>query len=157
MRYPPGSERAKRHVKEVQRWRKKNPEKVRAYNRLYASRNRLKLRAKSRRIYRARPEIWLRSDLKKRYNMSLEDFNSLLGAQNGLCAICGHPETSRYRRLSVDHDHNTGKIRGLLCSGCNSGLGRFKDDPARVERALLYLTKHQMRGKDAAPTNNPEG
>jgi hypothetical protein len=59
--------------------------------------------------------------------------------QDGRCAICRKkPQTGR--RLSVDHDHKTGEVRGLLCTLCNQGLGYFKDDPGRLGAALEYLT-----------------
>lgn len=66
-------------------------------------------------------------------------------AQEGRCAVCGTSasETSgKGKRLQVDHCHTSGKIRGLLCDGCNRGLGSFKDDPARLGRAIEYLTNH---------------
>jgi hypothetical protein len=64
-------------------------------------------------------------------------------AQNGLCAICGNPETlivrGKLRRLAVDHDHGTRKIRRLLCLGCNTGLGKFRHDPALLRTAAAYI------------------
>ena len=58
-------------------------------------------------------------------------------AQGGLCAICGRKQPEKW--LAVDHDHETGVIRGLLCSRCNSGLGQFKDNPDRLRLAADYL------------------
>lgn len=61
--------------------------------------------------------------------------------QRGLCAICGTPEPETPKgRLHVDHDHETGRVRGLLCSRCNTGIGQFKDDPVRLQAAITYLT-----------------
>lgn len=71
------------------------------------------------------------------YGLSLEDFTSLAAAQNGRCAICLEVPTGR--GFHVDHCHLTGRIRGLLCRGCNLALGQMKDDPARLMRAADYL------------------
>ncbi len=67
----------------------------------------------------------------------------LFEEQDGVCAICGEPETAVLRgrtlKLSVDHDHETGVIRGLLCHACNLGLGKFKDRVELLEKAIAYL------------------
>jgi Recombination endonuclease VII len=86
---------------------------------------------------------------RKYFGITLSDFNQMLKNQNGVCAICSNPETKkssksdRIRELNVDHDHKTGKTRGLLCSECNSGLGRFKDSIEILGKAINYLKKHQ--------------
>jgi len=92
----------------------------------------------------------LNRNLQYRYNISLEEFNSMVESQGGLCLICGLPETRVTRpkaktpsgyspRLAVDHDHNTGEIRGLLCHKCNVGLGNFQDNPELLLKAYNYL------------------
>lgn len=83
-----------------------------------------------------------------RFNMSLDEYNTLLVLQNGACAICHHvPDigASRYRkgkRLAVDHDHKTMKNRGLLCDKCNRGLGHFNDDPILLQKSIDYLNRY---------------
>lgn len=72
------------------------------------------------------------------YGLSLDDFNQLLQRQNGRCAICDTSE----RKLHVDHDHDTGKVRALLCPPCNRGLGHFRDQHAVVLAAATYLELH---------------
>lgn len=72
-------------------------------------------------------------------HISLEDYNRIFDAQNGCCAICGRHQSELDKRLSVDHDHETGEVRGLLCHGCNLGLGYFKDSPTRLSNASAYL------------------
>lgn len=72
--------------------------------------------------------------LMKAHGLSREQHNELVNRQQGLCAIC-----SRHLKLFVDHDHTTGERRGLLCNNCNSGIGRFKDNPAWLEAAANYL------------------
>lgn len=80
------------------------------------------------------------SDYRRRYGLSLDEYSRLSAAQRGLCAICGStPHEHNSRQLVVDHDHVTGKIRGLLCHKCNSGLGMFKDSPHLLKLALVYL------------------
>lgn len=80
---------------------------------------------------------WI-SHLKRRYGISGEQYLHLLTVQEGRCAICRcYPKT---RQLGVDHDHQTGQIRGLLCKRCNHDLlGSARDDPAILQRALDYL------------------
>lgn len=80
--------------------------------------------------------------LRKKYGISLDDYNRMHEAQNGLCAICGEPEKV-YRgsrpELAVDHCHETGRVRGLLCNACNRGIGNLRDDVGLLRRALAYL------------------
>jgi hypothetical protein len=85
--------------------------------------------------------------LRNTYGISLAQYESMLGAQGGVCAICGMPEGLLGGRrgtatlsLAVDHDHATGHVRGLLCSSCNQGLGMFKHEASLLEAALSYLT-----------------
>lgn len=79
-------------------------------------------------------------DFLRKYNISLEDYDKILESQNGLCAICRGTETRVSKLyLSVDHNHTTGKVRGLLCYNCNVGLGNFKDDKESLMNAIKYL------------------
>ena len=79
-----------------------------------------------------------RSARKRKYGIAAAEYNDLLLKQNGRCAICKRlPYTKK--GLVVDHCHQTGVIRGILCSRCNSALGMLDDDPALLERALEYL------------------
>ena len=74
------------------------------------------------------------------YGITSEQFDELLAVQDGRCAICG--VTPGERAMAIDHDHRTGAVRGLLCGPCNSALGLFGDDRARLEAAVEYLTSH---------------
>lgn len=81
------------------------------------------------------PEKLRDKTLRSRYGISAEDFDTMAEKQGGECAICRDtPE-----KLFVDHCHDTGQVRGLLCNRCNLGLGKFRDDPALLEAALEYL------------------
>lgn len=83
--------------------------------------------------------------LKKAYGITLEEYEELLSKQNGKCAICSVDNNSKYcnkpRAFAVDHCHTTGKIRGLLCSDCNTGIGLFKDNTNLLHFAIKYLNK----------------
>jgi hypothetical protein len=79
--------------------------------------------------------------IKRLYNISIEDYEKLLKTQNYRCAICESKiGNSRSSRLFVDHCHQSLKVRGLLCSSCNHGLGQFKDSPKLLAKAIKYLT-----------------
>jgi hypothetical protein len=78
-----------------------------------------------------------RNSLKRNYGLSLDEYDVLLEAQGGLCAICGVPDEES--KLSVDHCHETNRVRGLLCVTCNFALGHMKDDPDRLIAAAEYL------------------
>jgi hypothetical protein len=86
------------------------------------------------------------SDLKKSYGVDIDWFNLQFDLQNGVCLICKQPETTiikgRTISLSVDHCHDTGKVRGLLCKPCNQGIGIFKHDLTLLQSAIDYLKKH---------------
>lgn len=101
------------------------------------------------RAYRAsHPERFqgLKRDLKSKYGMTPAEYDAMFAQQGGVCAICKRPETRRggrkgntLLRLSVDHDHNTGIIRGLLCGDCNRAIGSLGEDQDRLTAAIEYL------------------
>lgn len=87
-----------------------------------------------------------RAALKRKYGMTIEEYDLLVDQQGGRCAICPATEPgggpSRRGYWHVDHDHATGRIRGLLCMDCNVGLGRLGDSVEGLERALAYLKRN---------------
>lgn len=78
------------------------------------------------------------NQMKIRFGITVEQYDALEAKQGGLCAICRRPCPSG-RKLAVDHDHLTGRVRGLLCMNCNQGLGKFDDDPGLLRAAEVYL------------------
>jgi hypothetical protein len=80
----------------------------------------------------------------RKFGVTIAEYEAMLAAQGGRCAVCRNPE-KRGRRgggtklLAVDHDHETGQVRGLVCHDCNTGLGMFLEDPELLERAAEYL------------------
>jgi hypothetical protein len=83
---------------------------------------------------------------KKRFGLTPEAFRALVAQQHNLCAICERPESQKRKgvtkALAVDHDHNTGTVRALLCAACNTALGKADDSVERLERMIAYLQKH---------------
>ena len=84
-----------------------------------------------------------RAVFEKRYGITLRRYEELLREQGGVCKLCGKPEwviqSGKLRLLSVDHDHLTGEVRGLLCSNCNRALGLLNEDTDLLKRAIEYL------------------
>jgi hypothetical protein len=119
----PSTESSKEHQR---RWRKLNPDKAKS------------------------------TLLKKQFGIGLDDYIEMFERQGGKCYVCGTPGNvfSEKKNLSttlvVDHCHKTGKIRKLLCYGCNTGLGLFKDNPAVLRRAAAYLKEHSAGEGDVA-------
>lgn len=79
--------------------------------------------------------------LKMKFGLTVDEYNDLLSVQGGKCAICRTRTDRQKQHMAVDHCHQTGKIRGILCSSCNKGIGHFKDNPTLLNRAIVYLTK----------------
>ena len=126
-------------IKRTNKYQKRHPEKVKTYSKNYALKNVLSNRERRKRYYaRHKNTRVLHQHLKKLYGITLEEFKALLKKQKGVCAICKE-KCTRKSRLSVDHDHKTKRVRGLLCDHCNNGIGRFKDNVKILERAIIYL------------------
>jgi hypothetical protein len=123
-------ERIKAYQKE---WRAKNAELVKGYQKAYQA------------GYQRKPgvqhEKWVRN-LRRNYQMTPEQFNELWATQNGKCGVCEvlmNPRGRDKDAACVDHNHATGEVRGLLCRGCNHGIGNLKDCPEVLEAAAQYL------------------
>lgn len=113
-------------------WGKENPDKLKAINRA--------------------------TNLKRYYGITQAQYNSLLEAQGGACRICGSSEeAARGAPLVVDHCHDSMRIRGLLCTPCNQGIGFLRDDPAILRSALLYLQADGSDGDLVAVPGMPSG
>lgn len=82
-------------------------------------------------------------DLFQSFGIRFEDYKNIYDLQNGCCAICLRHSSEFKRQLSVDHCHETGKIRGLLCIACNTSLGKFNDDIETLKRCISYLEKNK--------------
>lgn len=123
-----------RRLKASKKWADNNKDKIKEYHRKRYLENKEDIK-KSRRKY------WLKSN----YNMTVEDYDTLLKLQNNKCAICETEkfDAHRHSQFDVDHCHLTGKVRGLLCSKCNTGIGHLRDDVLILQKAIKYLEKYQ--------------
>ena len=122
-------------------------EDINAYFLEYYDKNKEKVKEQARRYYENnKEEIIKRTGAyarKRKYNLTQDQILDIFNSQNGLCSICETKMDFTSRHTHVDHCHTTGKIRGLLCSACNCGLGHFKDNKLLLQRSISYLEKHE--------------
>ena len=112
---------------------------------------RAEVNAASRKWKAANPDkcrVYDRKQALRRYKLTPEAYARMLEAQGGVCAVCHRPETQLrvngdVKRLAVDHDHETGKVRGLLCHKCNRALGLLCDNPKIINSLSAYAAQHQ--------------
>lgn len=81
--------------------------------------------------------------LRKKYNISLAQYNEILSLQNGVCKVCNSPPTKQ--RLHVDHDHTNKQIRGLLCQACNVSIGKMKESPELLRKLADYVENSKSK------------
>jgi Recombination endonuclease VII len=118
-------------------------ETTRRCRRNYYLRHRERLIARSRKWYYTKGN---NTRLKRAYGIDQKEYEQMLAKQGGVCAICNESPSNKDRghKLHIDHDHKTGKVRGLLCSMCNTSIGYLRDDPRLVLAALTYLRGHAV-------------
>jgi len=126
-------------------WRRKNREKINEQQRKRRDENSDQKRAVNK-TYRSKNGNKIHANwIKSAYGITADEYNYLFIKQEGKCAICKQHQGTLPKRLSVDHCHETGKIRGLLCNKCNVSLGNFNDDISLLKEAIKYLV---FNGKD---------
>ena len=119
------AENREREIARVKEWQQANAERLNAYRRVHNATP--ERRRKQRDTY-----------YRRTFGISADDVDAMLEAQGGGCAICGE-RPARLASVHVDHCHDTGRIRGLLCLNCNQGIGKLGEDPERLRRAAEYL------------------
>lgn len=142
-------ERKQRNREKAAKYRKANPEKIREIQRRSNAKRSLdpnfsEAKRNYQALYReANAETLRHKERERKFGITSETYSLMLQRQNGVCAICGNPETATrfgvVKALSVDHCHATGRIRGLLCSDCNTGIGKLKDNVTILQNAIRYL------------------
>jgi hypothetical protein len=133
----------KNKSRETERKRKKyliNKEKILTTNKIWRKLNKTKVTAYQKSWVKKNKDKVKNSRLKYNFGITLEEYQKLLEKQNNKCKICNNVE-----KLVVDHNHLTGKIRGLLCSTCNSGIGMLKENVSILKNAIIYL--EEINGK----------
>lgn len=130
-------------------WRARNKEKnaeyQKEYNKEYRKKNVEKLNANNKKWREENKEqdalVMLKARLKRKYNLSIDEYKTLIESQNNSCKVCGaHAKNNLKGKLYIDHCHTTGKVRGLLCMKCNSALGLLNDDKELIQNLLDYLS-----------------
>ena len=142
-----------RHNQKKRKYQKEHPE----YYNGYYQKNKEKIKERLK-AYNQRPEVKAKAKIVsvkkgqrrklKQYGMTQEDYDNLLLLQGSVCAICFKPETAYdprlklIKRLAIDHSHETGNTRGLLCVRCNLTLGRLHEDVTLLQSMIMYLNKY---------------
>lgn len=146
------------HCRECQRessdrWRSLNLERVRQYDRIRRKTpENLIEKSEYDKKYRKTPKarLTVRAKLLKRYwpkcthEQAEQEYNKLFFKQSGCCAICNKHQSVFKKTLCIDHDHKTGKVRGLLCDNCNRGVGLLGDNKDTIASALIYLNRSNI-------------
>ncbi len=140
----------------VKKWRDANIEKARLVSKLSTAKNPTRARESARRwhienrdrhlAYMAQrrklfPDAIISSKLKAAFGINIDEYAAMLNTQGGVCAICKKTPEVNKKRLAVDHCHNSKKVRGLLCSTCNSAIGLLRDDISILKSAIQYIRK----------------
>lgn len=89
------------------------------------------------------PEFTRNRHIKSKFGISVEEYNKMLISQNYKCAICGTQDSgTKHNNFCIDHCHSSNRIRGLLCTHCNKGIGHFNDNISKLQMAIEYLKTH---------------
>ena len=108
-------------------YRFKRKDKIKEYNKEYNLKNKEKKKEYA---------------LIKNYNLTIDEYNKMFTDQKGCCKICDRHQNELSKRLGVDHNHTTGKIRGLLCDSCNTNIGKFNEDTRILNKMIEYIKEH---------------
>lgn len=132
-------------------WEKRNTERVAAAQNRRRRQDPGRHRATVRKHYRDNPEHYRNYNL-ARYGITAAEYDARLAEQGGGCACCGATSNRNGKRLFVDHDHETGAVRGIVCLNCNRGIAALGDDVDGVRRALAYLERAHQPVPGPPPT-----
>lgn len=129
-----------------------NKERILAWHKAHYKATREAQLARANAYRRRYPEAEYGFRLKRLYGLTLADYKRMFADQGGVCAICAEPPTATKGpwKLHVDHDHETGAVRSLLCTKCNTGLGAFRDRRDLLAKAAMYLGTHQKGRRESA-------
>lgn len=137
-------DREKLNEQNRERWKRYKP-RAKIVNKAWREKSREAIKARSKKWNELNREKCRLDKVQKKFGLSADDYKALVAKQNGVCAVCQRPEVARdgrsgrVKELAVDHDHETGKVRGLLCSSCNRAIGHLNEDPKLLLAAANYL------------------
>lgn len=139
-------EHKRKHKEKVKEWskvyREKHKEDISKRNRERRLANIEKYKEREKNASKKNPTRRKTAQLRRDYNITYDDYNNMLLKQNYSCAICGTHQDNLRQKLCIDHNHATGKIRSLLCHGCNLILGNCLESITVLENAIKYLKLH---------------
>ena len=127
------------------RYRQKNKERLAVQKLAYYQKNRAQILMKKKKYYQENRDMMVNGELLRSYGITTAQKAERIRSQNGKCAIC-EKELDMGRNTHVDHDHKTGKVRGILCDNCNKALGHIKDDliiAGRLQGYLIYYNQKE--------------
>lgn len=131
----------------VKEYRRRNREACRKSHRKWRAKNPKKVKQSAKKSYRRNIKNRRNYNLKKLCGITLDEYDCIFEQQNGVCAICGKVEMQKnqygIRRLSADHNHATGKMRGLLCNNCNRFIGFCEESVEILEKTIRYLEMYK--------------
>lgn len=138
----------KEHALQVRKdYYTKNKENINKYRREYWHKNKEQLHKKQRAYNKKHKREIKNYHLKRYYGITIDDYDFILIKQNGGCAICGDgPKHGKY--LHVDHDHETKKVRALLCDNCNVAIGHAREDVNILQKMIEYINYHKANNAD---------
>lgn len=139
-----------------QRYYQENKERVRDRTNRYYHGNKKSILDDRKQVRKSDPERFTNMGYLTKYGLDRERYDQMREQQQHSCAICGdHESLNRNSKLFVDHDHKTGGVRGLLCHGCNAGIGNLKDNADLLEKAAEYLRTTSKADAGGAPLLAP--
>mgnify|MGYP003626547506 CR=1 FL=1 len=104
--------------------------------------NKDKIIEQSKKYYSQNKEMRRGYRLKELYNITIDQYNKMFTDQKGCCKICERHQSKLSKRLGVDHNHTTGKVRGLLCDSCNTNIGKYNEDTKILNKMIEYIKEH---------------
>lgn len=121
----------------------KKTDKGKSKSRDYYQKNKERILARIQERRTENPEKFRNWTLMRKYGITVEEYDRIYELQGGRCAICGTHQSELKKSLAVDHNHNTGEVRGLLCDNCNKGIGCLQDSTEVLDSASAYLRRYK--------------
>lgn len=135
----PNPESRLKKIAKLKKWHLDNPDKRKEQKRRHYEKYKDKIDQRAKDWYNNNKERYKDNAFRRKYGITLEQYDLMRKQQNYCCAICKTSETESGKKMFVDHNHQTGAVRKLLCTQCNAGIGMLQDNPEIMERAAKYV------------------